>query len=221
MQRRSKGNKSTTLLQTPSIPGSLPSQNGHGRRAGQRSNYHDYHSVTPPTVPQNEARSAAEENLNGCSKNRQLPCKTFIMNGTCPYRERCTFLHDPRCICKGAKTRLRKKMVGEDNIPDSLFWPVMPMEMVTMKLDGHQPHVIQHYQTPYPKEDSYKLHDRALYSVWYNFLDSCMANANSNPTTCFRAPNDPINFHTGVMRLSVFRLLSKSLPVKLPLEYSL
>jgi hypothetical protein len=112
-------------------------------------------------------------------------------------------------------------MVGEDNIPDSLFWPVMPMEMVTMKLDGHQPHVIQHYQTPYPKEDSYKLHDRALYSVWYNFLDSCMANANSNPTTCFRAPNDPINFHTGVMRLSVFRLLSKSLPVKLPLEYSL
>ena len=33
----------------------------------------------------------------GETRYRQLPCKTFISVGTCPYRERCVYLHDPRC----------------------------------------------------------------------------------------------------------------------------
>ncbi len=27
---------------------------------------------------------------------RQLPCKTFIATGSCPYYQRCVFIHDPR-----------------------------------------------------------------------------------------------------------------------------
>ena len=62
------------------------------------------------------------------------------------------YLHDPRCICDKAKTKTRKKN-KEDMTPDSLFWPVMPYEMVALKLDTNtqQPHVIQQYQVPFPQ----------------------------------------------------------------------
>ena len=33
---------------------------------------------------------------NSGSKFRQLPCRTFLSIGNCPYRERCVYLHDPR-----------------------------------------------------------------------------------------------------------------------------
>ena len=52
---------------------------------------------------------------------RQLPCRTFISVGTCPYRERCVYLHDPRLMCRDAKTKSRRKN-NEDLIQDSLFW---------------------------------------------------------------------------------------------------
>ena len=34
-------------------------------------------------------RSASEAQFDTTSKFRQLPCRTFISVGTCPYRERC------------------------------------------------------------------------------------------------------------------------------------
>jgi hypothetical protein len=30
------------------------------------------------------------------NKFRLLPCRTFISSGTCPYNDKCVFLHDPR-----------------------------------------------------------------------------------------------------------------------------
>jgi hypothetical protein len=30
---------------------------------------------------------------------RQLPCRSYIATGTCPYYDRCVFLHDPRIQC--------------------------------------------------------------------------------------------------------------------------
>lgn len=33
---------------------------------------------------------------NGNDKFRLLPCRTFICTGSCPYGEKCVFLHDPR-----------------------------------------------------------------------------------------------------------------------------
>ena len=37
-------------------------------------------------------RSASEAAVDEGNKFRQLPCRTFISVGTCPYRERCKFL---------------------------------------------------------------------------------------------------------------------------------
>lgn len=180
-----------------------------------------YHSAPipsppPPAPPAQVARSAAEELFDASSKFRQLPCRTFISVGTCPYRERCVYLHDPRCICKDAKTKTRRKN-KEDMMPDSLFWPVMPYDMVASKLDANQqPHVIQQYQVPYPQNDKYQPHDRALYSIWMNFVDSCVANSNSDPNSdsqemqCYKAPDVSINIHTCMMRLPIFMLFSQS-----------
>ena len=53
--------------------------------------------------------------------SRQLPCRTFVSSGACPYRERCVYLHDPRLVHKGARTLTRKKN-KEDIVQDSLFW---------------------------------------------------------------------------------------------------
>jgi hypothetical protein len=33
-------------------------------------------------------------------KCRQLPCRTFISTGSCPYGDRCVFLHDPSIVSK-------------------------------------------------------------------------------------------------------------------------
>lgn len=71
-----------------------------------------------PGSPRSEAESCCIEDD---SKFRQLPCRTFISCGFCPYRERCVFLHDPRLISKIAKTKTRKKN-KEDVIQDSMFW---------------------------------------------------------------------------------------------------
>lgn len=36
------------------------------------------------------------------AKCRQLPCRTFISTGSCPYGDRCVFLHDPTIEAKPA-----------------------------------------------------------------------------------------------------------------------
>ena len=44
-------------------------------------------------------------------KYRQLPCRTFISTGSCPYRERCVFIHDPRLTTsKKVKTKSKSKV---------------------------------------------------------------------------------------------------------------
>lgn len=54
----------------------------------------------------------------------------YYLGGTCPYRERCVFLHDPRIMCKGAKITTRRKN-KEDVIPDSFFWYVKHLCLYT------------------------------------------------------------------------------------------
>ena len=44
------------------------------------------------TEQQQLPRSASEELFDTGSKFRQLPCRTFVSVGTCPYRERCKII---------------------------------------------------------------------------------------------------------------------------------
>lgn len=57
----------------------------------------NYSVNLPNTVPSGNVNSYKGVNPNTTSnsnKYRQLPCKTFITVGTCPYRDRCVYLHD-------------------------------------------------------------------------------------------------------------------------------
>lgn len=102
---------------------------------------------------------------------------------------------------------------------DALFWPIMPVSMVSAKLDmNRQPHVIQPYSVPMPQRDLYHRHDAAVYSMWMHFVDFCMANAEStsavahpgsaDAATCYSAPDSTLNGYTEEPRLHVFRFLS-------------
>lgn len=51
----------------------------------------------------------------GLSKCRQLPCRTFISTGSCPYGDRCVFLHDP-CIAS-------KPVLVKIKVHQSLCYP--------------------------------------------------------------------------------------------------
>jgi len=84
----------------------------------------------PPSIPPNASSSFPYNVLNiedgGTGNIRQLPCKTWVMVGTCPYARRCQYIHDPRVeslYCFQLKSR---KKNAEDNSVDSLFWPPLP-----------------------------------------------------------------------------------------------
>jgi len=161
-----------------------------------------------------QPRSAGEIIYDSSPKYRQLPCRTFISVGTCPYRERCVYLHDPRIICREAKTKTRRKN-KDDTVNDSYYWPIMSFQQVATKLDANrQPHVIQPYVVPPAMNDEFVRHDEAVHSLWMHFVDLCAATAASTNAhdcesmPCFVAPDIATNAYTKLPRLQVFRTLS-------------
>mmetsp|Transcript_5422 Transcript_5422/g.11848 ORF Transcript_5422/g.11848 Transcript_5422/m.11848 type:complete len:438 (+) Transcript_5422:68-1381(+) len=89
------------------------------------------HPLSAPPHPTDFPRSAAEAVCDGETKFRQLPCRTFISCGACPYGDRCVFLHDPRLLCEGAQCTTRLKNRGNDEfVVDALYWPAMPRCLV-------------------------------------------------------------------------------------------
>lgn len=52
----------------------------------------------------------SHNNSSHQSKCRQLPCRTFISTGSCPYGDRCVFLHDPRIMSKPIYIRCKVKI---------------------------------------------------------------------------------------------------------------
>jgi len=166
-------------------------------------------------------RSTAEERVihdeNENSKYRQLPCRTFISVGTCPYRERCVYLHDPRILCRDSKTKTRKRNKEDDTV-DSLFWPIMTQENSHFRLDNHgKPRVIQQYHVPPPQSNDYKAHDEAVYSLWNNFVEFCQWNSNhnyDNDNTGYLSSNVIANKYTNKKRLNTFLLLSNGKSIK-------
>lgn len=135
-----------------------------------------------PQQLQLQQPSPQASELSDQSKFRQLPCRTFISAGTCPYRDRCVYLHDPRVMDASAKSKTRKKN-KEDTVVDSLFWPVMMKFEINVRSDNknHQtitPFVVQPYFVPFPKHPqdisspfNFSPHnERAVYSIWNHFV---------------------------------------------------
>lgn len=186
----------------------VPGGAGHFER-DLSGDYGSSHHDIPDEVGshQGNARSAAEASMlvHDDYKYRQLPCRTFVSVGTCPYRERCVYLHDPRCICRDAKSKTRRKNKEDENV-DSLFWPVLPSDFVRRRLDNNgQPIVIQPYHVPTPKSDQYQLHDEAVFSMWNHFTSYC-SGVTSNPS---HLKSEPVNEFTRKFRLETFIVLSR------------
>lgn len=53
-----------------------------------------------PRIINQSPTNAQSMHANQQSKCRQLPCRTFISTGSCPYGDRCVFLHDPSIVSK-------------------------------------------------------------------------------------------------------------------------
>jgi len=176
------------------------------------------HYIPNNDLPSAHFRSAAEASLDSSSKFRQLPCKTLIAVGTCPYGERCVFLHDPRLICHTAHSisRLKNK---EDTVVDSFFWPLAASAdalngQLALQQNKKSDHNFRPYSIPPPKNDQFRMHDQALYSIWMHYVEFCRVAAKeqkSYGTTPKLTPQDlPINVFTQTARLPVFQLLSSS-----------
>ncbi len=68
-------------------------------------------------------------------KCRQLPCRTFVSTGSCPYGDRCVFLHDPSIVAKPVYVRVKRKS-KDDVVTDTFFWPTMSLNSVMGKVDN-------------------------------------------------------------------------------------
>ena len=117
----------------------------------------------------------------------------FISVGTCPYRERCVYLHDARCLCKSAKSKSRKKN-RDDTTTDALFWPFVSTFDTQHQ---HQRIIAQStYQVPRPSLSKDKAtqshHDEAMYSLWNTFVEFCVA-LNNNSSSQQSSNNNSSN----------------------------
>lgn len=104
-------------------------------------------------IPQMQSPYANQQ-----SKCRQLPCRTFISTGSCPYGDRCVFLHDPSIVSKPIYIRskvnhtytshlthqdssqhlpllLGQRKSKDDTGIDAFFWPTMPWNAVMGRVD--------------------------------------------------------------------------------------
>lgn len=118
------------------------------------------------------ARGPQWEQRQADDKFRRLPCRTFISTGTCPYRERCVYLHDPRIATKSVKSKSRKKN-KDDVATDAWFWPVMPDGELQVD-HAYQPIVNQYYVVPVPHFEQCSFHNRSVYSIWMHFVEYCI-----------------------------------------------
>jgi hypothetical protein len=137
---------------------------------------------------------------------RQLPCKTFISSGICPYRDRCQYLHDPRVMCFNAQNKIRTKSKG-DKTTDALFWPNMPFRHLCFD-KSNEPQVLQQYNVP-PPRDNMK-HDEAIYSIWMHFVEFCYLTTMADRVGqgFFYHRSQIVNKYTKKKRLQIFIALA-------------
>ncbi len=109
------------------------------------------------------------------------------------------------CQLAHSTSRLKNK---EDNVVDSFFWPLTSQDPNSTKKSNHN---FRSYAVPAPKNDQYKLHDQALYSLWMHYVEFCRMTAKchkSNNAPKMASQDLPINIFTQRKRLPVFQLIS-------------
>ena len=87
-------------------------------------------------------------------------------------------MHDPRLATTSLeRVKVTRKKNKEDIVYDSLFWPIMPLPLVSRQMDssGRKPTVFQEYNVPLPQNDVYSRHDQCVYSVYMHFVVLCMS----------------------------------------------
>jgi hypothetical protein len=106
------------------------------------------------------------------SKYYSMLCQTFIFHGHCPYKTRCIFLHPPEIT--SAHDIIIKPQVDQKKTKysrDTFYWPDMLHNKMNMRESQTQNYTI-------PVQFSLTqstLHNVAMYSMWYYFVDSLHA----------------------------------------------
>lgn len=81
-------------------PPSVPSFSNLTRASSSDSLDYPFQANYDPRNINQPPMSGQSMYANQQSKCRQLPCRTFISTGSCPYGDRCVFLHDPSIVSK-------------------------------------------------------------------------------------------------------------------------
>ena len=132
-------------------------------------------------------------------KYRVLPCKTYISVGSCPYRERCVYLHDPRVGTKSAKSSNRRKN-KDSTAADAFYWPNMNRQVVSSsRREKPNKEFLHIYSICVENMDISALQ---VHSIWEHFVDTCRGSPSLNP-------DQSRSVHTGRRRLKTLCLLSQ------------
>lgn len=91
-----------------------------------------------------------------------LPCKTHIMCGTCPYANRCQYIHDQRVFMTLSKSTSRRKNIENNLSDDAWFWP---------KINNDNLEYIEYYNIQQPHYyNDISIAELSLYSIWNHFI---------------------------------------------------
>ena len=171
--------------------------------------------VEPQTSPSNNSSSTSMDS-NESSKLCRLPCRVHISTGSCPFRDRCCFLHDPRVSQKNRLYSDRRysstKMKNtEDTTHDAFFWPPIPFSRNTRE-NCHEYVILPPDESA---EVSYE--DQCIYSMWNHFVDLLpsvhLPSAYRSAEFSSLHDCDMVdNLFTGRSRLPVFIALSQTKP---------
>ena len=151
--------------------------------------------------------------INRTNNFRKLPCKTFISTGTCPYGNKCKFIHDPRFTTSSwwsANNELEPKLSNTSNqydYHDLFFWKS------NTEFDGPY-----RYDIPFPENSTKdKYNDYGTYSMYQMLKDFLLMN---HPDVSWKRKKHTlqttmnsmfdVNVYSGLKRLDCFVQLSKN-----------
>lgn len=107
-----------------------------------------------------------------------MACQTWIYAGSCPYGDRCTFIHDTALSSSHFQARpLKSAAMKPAAVKDTFYWPDMNKFEVRRSVDSSGlPNSNQSYSIPsdFAKNDA-SIHDRAIYSIWNHFVSTFTA----------------------------------------------